>query len=223
MSDRTALEFSRVGQPFWDDKPVAIVGTGPSLTGFDFHRILDCSCHVLAVNNSVFDLLNADAVFSLDFRWIANNASRLRALARKMQVYLSVTEPTIPGAIHLQYQHTRVGGFGVWNRVVKLPQGMMSTATSQRSSAPLRAAVTAQIAVAIAILTVAPVRLANLVAIKLGIHRASAANAGKGPASTTRVCRQEHRVRLYYDWVVTVATIARHRSVPVSWSALDRS
>ena len=43
------------------------------------------------------------------------------------------------------------------------------------------------------------------------------------PASTTRVCRPEHRVRLYYDWVVTVATIARHRFVPVSWSALDRS
>ena len=59
---------------------------------------------------------------------------------------------------------------GVWSRVVKLPQALMSTARSQRSSAPYRAAVTAQIAVAIAILTVAPVRLANLGAIKLGIN-----------------------------------------------------
>jgi hypothetical protein len=59
---------------------------------------------------------------------------------------------------------------GVWSRVVKLPQDMMSTAASQRSSAPLKAAVTAQIAVAIAILTVAPVRLANLAAIKLGVN-----------------------------------------------------
>jgi hypothetical protein len=59
---------------------------------------------------------------------------------------------------------------GVWNRVVKLPQDLMSTARSQRSSAPHKAAVTAQLAVAIAILTVAPVRLANLVAIKLGIN-----------------------------------------------------
>jgi hypothetical protein len=59
---------------------------------------------------------------------------------------------------------------GVWSRVVKLPSHMMSTAASQRSSAPLRAAVTAQIAVAIAILTVAPIRLANLVAIKLGVN-----------------------------------------------------
>jgi len=59
---------------------------------------------------------------------------------------------------------------GVWNRVVNLPQNLMSTARSQHSSAPARAAVTAQLAVAIAILTVAPVRLANLVAIKLGIN-----------------------------------------------------
>jgi Phage integrase family len=59
---------------------------------------------------------------------------------------------------------------GVWSRVVKLPQDMMSIAASQRSLAPLRAAITAQIAVAIAILTVAPVRLANLVAIKLGVN-----------------------------------------------------
>jgi integrase len=59
---------------------------------------------------------------------------------------------------------------GVWNRVVQLPQNMMSTARSQRSSATLKAAITAQLAVAIAILTVAPVRLANLVAIKLGIN-----------------------------------------------------
>jgi integrase len=59
---------------------------------------------------------------------------------------------------------------GVWSRVVKLPQDLMSTARSQRSSAPHRAAVTAQLAVAIAVLTVAPVRLANLVAIRLGIN-----------------------------------------------------
>jgi Phage integrase family len=59
---------------------------------------------------------------------------------------------------------------GVWSRVVNLPEQLMSVARSQRLSAPLKAAVTAQLAVAIAILTVAPVRLANLVAIKLGIN-----------------------------------------------------
>jgi len=59
---------------------------------------------------------------------------------------------------------------GVWSRVVKLPQQLMSAARSQRLSAPLKAAVTAQLAVALAILTVAPVRLANLVAIRLGTN-----------------------------------------------------
>jgi integrase len=59
---------------------------------------------------------------------------------------------------------------GVWSRVVKLPLEMMATARSQRAHAPLRAAVTAQLAVAIAILAVAPVRLANLAAIKLGTN-----------------------------------------------------
>src|SRR5262249_35973424 len=56
---------------------------------------------------------------------------------------------------------------GVWRRVVNLPMEMMETARSQQLYAPVRAAVTAQLAVAVAILTVAPVRLANLTAIKL--------------------------------------------------------
>src|SRR5262249_52262232 len=59
---------------------------------------------------------------------------------------------------------------GVWRRVVNLPKEMMEAARSQQSYAQVRAAVTAQLAVAIAILTVAPVRLANLTAIKLGVN-----------------------------------------------------
>jgi hypothetical protein len=58
---------------------------------------------------------------------------------------------------------------GVWSRVVQLPLAMMATARAQQANQPVRAAVTAQLAVAIAILTFAPVRLANLTAIKLGL------------------------------------------------------
>jgi integrase len=47
---------------------------------------------------------------------------------------------------------------------------MMAAARSQQSTARHRAAVTAQLAVAIAILTAAPVRLANLTAIQLGTN-----------------------------------------------------
>jgi integrase len=59
---------------------------------------------------------------------------------------------------------------GVWKRVVNLPLDMMAIARSQQAHAPNRAAITAQLAVAIAILSVSPVRLANLTAIRLGTN-----------------------------------------------------
>jgi Phage integrase family len=59
---------------------------------------------------------------------------------------------------------------GVWKRVVQLPLAMMTTARSQNAYAPAQAAVTAQLAAAIGILTSAPVRLANLTAIGLGTN-----------------------------------------------------
>jgi Phage integrase family len=58
---------------------------------------------------------------------------------------------------------------GVWGRVVKLPFAMMEEARRQRH-APVRAAVIAQKAVAIAIEAVAPIRLANLTSIRLGTN-----------------------------------------------------
>jgi integrase len=57
---------------------------------------------------------------------------------------------------------------GVWSRVVNLPEQLMRQARHDRSHAPVRAAVLAQIAVAVAILTVAPIRLGNLASIRLG-------------------------------------------------------
>jgi integrase len=56
----------------------------------------------------------------------------------------------------------------VWARVVNCPDDLMRRARSLKDQAPVKAAVTAQIAVSAAILTVAPVRAANLASIKLG-------------------------------------------------------
>src|SRR5262249_8832525 len=67
---------------------------------------------------------------------------------------------------------------GVWGRVVKLPFAMMEEARRQRHR-PIRAAVIAQKAVAIAIEAVAPVRLANLASIRLGANL----NKPDGPGS----------------------------------------
>jgi integrase len=55
----------------------------------------------------------------------------------------------------------------VWGRVVNCPTGLMQRARSLKDKAPVKAAITAEIAVAIAIVTVAPVRASNLAAIRL--------------------------------------------------------
>lgn len=56
----------------------------------------------------------------------------------------------------------------VWARVVNCPDELTRQARRFQDQAPLKAAVTAQIAVAVAILTAAPIRAANLAAIRLG-------------------------------------------------------
>jgi integrase len=56
---------------------------------------------------------------------------------------------------------------GVWDNVVSLPRKMMAKARKLRHHAPVKAAVTAQLATAIAIFVFAPIRLKNLINIKL--------------------------------------------------------
>ena len=56
----------------------------------------------------------------------------------------------------------------VWARVINCPDDLMRRARSLKDQAPVKAAVTAQIAVAVAILTSAPVRATNLASIRLG-------------------------------------------------------
>jgi integrase len=56
---------------------------------------------------------------------------------------------------------------GIWDEVIKLPVLMMEQARRLREHAPVKAAVVAQIAAGIAILSVAPIRLGNLIRIRL--------------------------------------------------------
>jgi integrase len=55
----------------------------------------------------------------------------------------------------------------IWREVVNLPAALMAQARLLREQAPVKAAVTAQLALAVGILTFAPVRLGNLVQINL--------------------------------------------------------
>jgi integrase len=57
---------------------------------------------------------------------------------------------------------------GVWSEVVSLPSVLMQQARSAKDHAPIKAGVSAQLAAAVAILSFAPIRLSNLVSIKLG-------------------------------------------------------
>jgi hypothetical protein len=58
------MSYGSIGAPWWDDRPVAVLGGGPSLKGFDFERLR--GCHVLAVKGCMFDAPWADAGFGLD-------------------------------------------------------------------------------------------------------------------------------------------------------------
>jgi integrase len=58
----------------------------------------------------------------------------------------------------------------VWDRIINLPFALMKAAWQQRDHKPVQSAVTAQIAVAIAILTINPVRIKNLTEIRLGLN-----------------------------------------------------
>lgn len=59
------MTFDKVEGPWWSEKPVAIVGNGPSLIGFDYTRLRDVF-HVLAVKGAMFNMPWADAGFGLD-------------------------------------------------------------------------------------------------------------------------------------------------------------
>jgi integrase len=112
-----------------------------------------------------------------------NLACRFEAIARQMGC-LNAGELNQLGDLRYAMEQHREEGMteknlavvravltpGVWNRVAKLPEQLMEQAQGMRSSAPVRAALLAQTAVAVGILLVAPVRLGNLAAIRLGVN-----------------------------------------------------
>ena len=148
----------------------------------------------LEVLNSLAALLHPDVVEKiLDFYWRRNGskpkqftidlACRFFAVAKETKCLNEAACERLDEMRRSLEDHRR-GGLtdkntalirqvltpGVWSRVVRLPEIMMATARSQRTGAAVRSAVAAQLAVAIAILTVAPLRLANLSNIRLGTN-----------------------------------------------------
>ena len=78
--------YGKVTKPFWNDKPVAVIGGGSSLIDFDFEKLR--GAHVLAVKGSIFDIPWADAGFGLDYcrDKIVNVQSRIYWAVREDQL-----------------------------------------------------------------------------------------------------------------------------------------
>ena len=86
---RICIEFGPTGPADWNDKPVALVGGGPSLSGFDLDQ-LRRRYRVVAVNASIFDLPWAEAGFSLDRRAMRHWWPKLRAAT--MPLYFAIPD-----------------------------------------------------------------------------------------------------------------------------------
>lgn len=71
------MMFGKVEGPWWDDKPVAIVGAGPSLKGFDYERLRG-RAYVLAVKSAIFEIPWADAGTGIDAPRYMEWTERLR-------------------------------------------------------------------------------------------------------------------------------------------------
>src|SRR5205085_12078522 len=71
----------------------------------------------------------------------------------------------------------------VWSEVLRVPARLMQEARDLREQAPVKAALRAQIAVAIGILTVAPIRLGNLTRIRLEDRKSTRLNSSHSQIS----------------------------------------
>ena len=69
---------------------------------------------------------------------------------------------------------------GQWGKVVQLPGRLMAQADASRKTSPVTSAVMAQLAIAIRILVVAPVRMENLSEIEIGTHLVRPGGPGEG-------------------------------------------
>lgn len=86
---RQFVHLGQAGGQRFSERPVAIVGGGPSLKGFDFERLRN-RFTVLAVNASILDIPFADAGFTIDRRAARNWWPRLRTI--RSPLYFAVPD-----------------------------------------------------------------------------------------------------------------------------------
>lgn len=70
-------KWKDVGARDWGDKPLVIVGAGPSLKQFDFKLLNNSLIRVLAVKNAIFDVPFAEVCFGVDAPWLWKSFQQL--------------------------------------------------------------------------------------------------------------------------------------------------
>lgn len=81
--------FGTVGPPYFSDKPVFLLGGGPSLHGFKFSRLGGLG-YVIGVNQGMLDSPICDAGVSMDIKFIEGNRDDLDTFGRFTPLYLSL-------------------------------------------------------------------------------------------------------------------------------------
>ena len=93
--------FGTVSAPYWDDKPVVLVGGGPSLKGFKFDQLKSKNAYVVGVNQALFDAPCCAGV-SADVMFMHVRRTALESFAKKFPIYACVPENIDPTSmIHL--------------------------------------------------------------------------------------------------------------------------
>lgn len=68
----------QIGAPYWSDRPVILVAGGPSLSGFNFDRLVDLDAWLVGVNESIFYLPRCDCGVTVDRVFAEKRADLLK-------------------------------------------------------------------------------------------------------------------------------------------------
>lgn len=105
MIIRKRIEFGEVSpEPSWSNRPVFIIGGGPSIIGHDISRLRERGW-VLGVNRAA-DEVPCDATMTVDMVFAGRRSHALREWSKTQEVYIAVPtdypRPPVEGATYLK-------------------------------------------------------------------------------------------------------------------------
>lgn len=88
-------DFKPVGPADWGDKPLVILGAGPSLKGFNLRRLDRSDIRVLAVKQMIFHAPFAALGIGMDHGWL--HKMRIKLLQQKVPIVVAFPREDNPG------------------------------------------------------------------------------------------------------------------------------